>query len=278
MKIFKTHLKKLFTTYNHVNKLCNKQLGFKGRYFATSATPIEYTELMRSHTNLKTSYASSTSQFPLAFGTIRELLCDKAKTFTDRVGYVFMHQGVQLTFGELKERVDTAAQNYLNLGFNKGDRIAFVLPNCLELLVLTLAAQEIGLVTTVLNPANQKSELEYMLKKTGAKGLVIYDSFKILQHMKVVQGLCPEIDSCAPGELVSKNLPDLKHVIVLNSPFSPEKQVYKGTWQYSEISEKKSQGVKRDVPYVDLDDPALILFTVWLKSSILLCSAFSFLN
>ena len=92
--------------------------------------------------------------------------------------------------------------------------------------------------------------------------MVIYDSFKVLQHMKIMQHICPEIENSQPGELKSKNLPDLKHVIVLNSPLSPEKLSYNGTWKYSDVVEKKSIALKRDLPNVDLDDPSLILFTV----------------
>lgn len=80
--------------------------------------------------------------------------------------------------------------------------------------------------------------------------------------MKLVQTICPEIDSCAPGELMSKALPSLKHVIVLNSPLSPEKKTYRGTWTFDEISEKKSTSQERQLPYLELDDPSLILFTV----------------
>lgn len=77
-----------------------------------------------------------------------------------------------------------------------------------------------------------------------------------------MQHLCPELETSQPGELNSKNLPSLKHVIVLNSPLSPEKLRYNGTWKYSDVVEKKSIALKRDLPYVDLDDPSLILFTV----------------
>lgn len=80
--------------------------------------------------------------------------------------------------------------------------------------------------------------------------------------MKLMQHLCPELETCAPGELKSALLPELKHVIVLNSPLEPEKQMYKGTWQFSDISEKKSSQQQKSLPYVDLDDPALMVFTV----------------
>lgn len=136
------------------------------------------------------------------------------------------------------------------------------MPNNYELATTFLAASQIGLVSVVLNPAYQQVEFEYMLQKTGAKGLVVYDSFKILNHIELIRKICPEIDSSEPGKIESKKLPNLKHVIVLNSPLVPEKKTYKGTWQFSEISEPKSSAQKYESPVVDIDDPCLILFTV----------------
>ena len=101
-----------------------------------------------------------------------------------------------------------------------------------------------------------------MLKKSGARGLVIYDSFKTLQHMEIMRRLCPEIDHNEPGQLSSKTLPDLKHVFVLNSPLVPTKSTYKGTWDFSRLLEKSQRNEKHILPYVDIDDPCLILFTV----------------
>ena len=114
----------------------------------------------------------------------------------------------------------------------------------------------------VLNPAYQAVELEYMLNKTGAKGVFFYDSFKVLKHMELFSKLCPELETSLPGELVSKKFPNLKHLFVLNSPLVPEKKTYKGTWDFTKFSQPKSSGSKIEWPYVDVDDPSTILFTV----------------
>lgn len=127
-------------------------------------------ELLHSRPNPTLSYASSFSEFPMALRTTRELLAQKATEKGNKLAYLFPYQGIKLTFSELKERVDSAAQNLLDLGFQKGDRIAFALPNSVELLILSLAASEIGAISTLMNPAYQKVEFEYMLKKTRAKG------------------------------------------------------------------------------------------------------------
>ena len=216
----------------------------------------------QSFTHKKISYSTSLSRYPLVFDTIKDLIDARAQDSPDKLLFAFPHQGVNLKFKEAKERVDVVAQNLLRLGFQKGDRVCFLLPNTYELAIAYMAATQIGLISVVLNPAYQLTEIEFMLKKTKAKGLFIYDSFKVLNHLEIIRKLCPEIDNCAPGELNSKNLPSLKSVIVLNSPLNKEKKTYKGTIPYQQVSEKPSSGTKISLPVVEAEDPCLILFTV----------------
>jgi fatty-acyl-CoA synthase len=191
---------------------------------------------------------------------LRELIEKRSEDSADKLVYGFPHQGGRnLTFGELKQRVNTISQNMLKMGLKKGDRVAFALPNTIELICSFLAASEIGLVSVLLNPAYQLVEFEYMLKKTGAKALFIYDSFRVLNHMEVMKKICPEIESSSPGELKSQRLPDLRHIFVLNSPLVSEKKTYKGTWSFDLLVKPSSGSV--EYPYVDIDDACLILFT-----------------
>ena len=170
MRILSTQIKGVLTNSSLRNPLQKRVFSATSSLNNVQSEEVEYRELMKAHTNGVMSYASTTSEFPLVNQTIRELLAGKAKSHANKVGYAFPYQGVNMTWAELKERVDTIAQNFLDMGFQKGDRIAFALPTNIELLVMTLAASEIGLVSTLLNPAYQKTEFEYMLKKVNAKG------------------------------------------------------------------------------------------------------------
>ena len=219
-------------------------------------------DLMKSLTNMRTSYATTTSNFNMVTETIGELIDIRANNNASNMVYGLPHQGIILKFGELKQRVDVVAQNFLDLGFKKGERVAFLLPNCVELVISYLAACKVGLISVVLNPAYQAVELEYMLNKTGVKGVFFYDSFRVLKHMELFNKLCPELETCLPGELTSKVFPNLKHLFVLNSPLVPEKKTYKGTWEFNKFIQPKSAGAKIEMPYVDIDDPCTILFTV----------------
>lgn len=186
-----------------------------------------------------------------------------AQLYPSHKVYHFPHcRGLSLTHAEVKQRVEVISQNLLDMGFQKGDRIALVLPNTYETVLTFLAAAQIGLITVILSPAYQLVELEFMLKKTGVKGIFIYDTFRVLKHLEIMKKICPELDECEPGKLNSPRLPSLKHVVVLNSPLMSDKKTYKGTWSFDQVAENRSSAKKRDYPQVEMDDPCLILFTV----------------
>ena len=197
------------------------------------------------------------------------LLCD---TFDDRINILskakpndvalkFCLTQTQFTFLEVKQRIDEIAQNFLDLGFKKGDRIASFLPNIPENSLTILAAASIGLIVVLMNPAYQLVEVEYMLKKTQAKGIVMLDNFKILHHYEMIKKICPELETSTKGELNSKNLPNLKHVIIANNRLirDPNQQT-KGCWSFTEL-EKFNKSFK-EKPHIDMDDSMIILFTV----------------
>ena len=229
-------------------------------------------DLVRTITHPTHSYASTVSEFPMYSEVVGDLINKNLELNSNEVAYAFPHQKVHLSFDEIRERVETAAKNLLDLGFKKGERIAFILPNTYELAVLFLAASKIGLISAVLNPAYQLVELEHMLKKTSAKGLVFYDSFRTLKHMEVIRNICPEVDNCIPGELNSKALPNLKHIFVLNSPFESEKRQYKGTWNIDKITEKKSGVSSVEMPYVDM---VHLSFAIYNSNRLLISVLFS---
>lgn len=196
------------------------------------------------------------------------------ETFGDRIDllaklkpndecFIFPYSHRRLTFLELKQRVDEFAQNLLNLGFQKGDRLAIMLPDIPEINISILACASIGVIVVLMNPAYQLVELEYMLKKTKAKGLIIMETVKNFHHYKILSHICPELKNSIKGGLISKTLPDLRHVIIVNLNGKYESHVdtrFKGTWSYGELSKFNLTHLPK--PIVEPEDPFVLLFTV----------------
>jgi fatty-acyl-CoA synthase len=121
----------------------------------------------------KKSYAVANSDLRLRNFVLGEKVDEMASERPNDICYKFCLNQMALTYVEIKQRVDELAQSLLDLGFSKGDRLALLLPNVPELNLAILAAAKLGVIVVLLNPAYQLVEIEYMLKKTGAKGVII---------------------------------------------------------------------------------------------------------
>jgi len=142
--------------------------------------------------------------------------------------------------------------------------IALMLPNIPELTIAILSAASLGVISVLLNPAYQLTEIEFMLKKTSPKGLMMLDNLKTLQHYDILNKICPELEKSQKGELSSKQLPNLKHVILVRNKLVETKaDKYKGVWFLEEL-EKYNSPIKA-LPSVDIDDSFIMMFTVIFK-------------
>ncbi|MEW9668023.1 long-chain fatty acid--CoA ligase [Ammoniphilus sp. 3BR4] len=78
----------------------------------------------------------------------------------------------QLTYSELKHRVDRLASSLYSLGLNKGNRIGVMLPNCVEYIIAYYAIQRLGGILVQVNPMYQQSELAYILNDSEAQWII----------------------------------------------------------------------------------------------------------
>ncbi len=80
--------------------------------------------------------------------------------------------GERLTFAELDRRVNRIANALLAAGLTRGERVATLLPNGVELLGLYWACAKSGLVVVPMSPLLQAPALAGLLRDAGARGLV----------------------------------------------------------------------------------------------------------
>ena len=85
--------------------------------------------VMHASTNLKTSYSTTTAKTVHLFGdTIGDLLEQRSLTNAADMLYGFPHQGVILTYGELSQRAEAVAQNFLILASRRANVSLFCCP------------------------------------------------------------------------------------------------------------------------------------------------------
>src|SRR5436305_7199628 len=78
--------------------------------------------------------------------------------------------GVRLTYRQIRDNVASAADQFAHLGLGRSDRIALVVPNRAETILLFLAAATTG-AAAPLNPAYKEEEFRFYLQDTEARAL-----------------------------------------------------------------------------------------------------------
>ena len=96
--------------------------------------------------------------------------------FSDKTAFINM--GASITYAELEEQA-TAFAAYLqqDLGLQKGDKFAIMVPNCLQYPIALFGALLAGLTVVNVNPLYTARELEHQLKDSDTKAMLIIENF-----------------------------------------------------------------------------------------------------
>jgi fatty-acyl-CoA synthase len=95
-----------------------------------------------------------------------------AEKTPDRLAMVIADTGEQLTYRQLEDGSNRAAQLFRSLGLRPGDRVGVLLRNCVEYAIIYWAVQRSGLVANVLSTHLKPSEAAYILGDSGAQVLI----------------------------------------------------------------------------------------------------------
>jgi fatty-acyl-CoA synthase len=155
---------------------------------------------------------------PQALG---QILDAAAERFPDKAAVVF--KGARLSYRELRERADAFARGLLALGLGPGDHVALWMPNALEWNVVNLAIAKIGAVTVTCNSRYKAFELEYLLRQSDARALVMTDRFEAagIDYLDIVRAAVPDVLWQSDRRLISAKFPELRHVIVFGERRDP---------------------------------------------------------
>ena len=138
--------------------------------------------------------------------TLGEMVDRAASRFPDRIAVVFKQE--RISYGDLKRRADDFARGLLALGLGPGDHVVLWMPNRVEWNVANLGIAKIGAVTVTCNSRYKAFELEYVLRQSDARALIMVDRFAAasVDYLEILR------------EAGSRDrFPALRHVIVLGS-------------------------------------------------------------
>lgn len=116
------------------------------------------------------------------------------------------------TWKELNDEADLIARGMMSLGVKKGYHVAIWATNTPEWILTLFAAAKIGAVLVTVNTNFKIFELEYLLRQSDTKLLVMIGGFKNNDYVATVNELLPELKTTS-GEIESEHLPFLKRVV-----------------------------------------------------------------
>ena len=134
----------------------------------------------------------------------------------------------EVSYKTTLDNADAISAYFLEMGIEKGDRIGFIIENCVEYVYYDQALQQIGAVNTSIYPTLSETEIEYILKDSGAKTLLIGSPFLLKKIVKIANN-CPELLRIIPVfsdfEKITEKVSLNAGVIYLNDIIAEGKQM-----------------------------------------------------
>ncbi|MBK9520197.1 MAG: long-chain fatty acid--CoA ligase [Rhodocyclaceae bacterium] len=117
--------------------------------------------------------------------SIGSMLKQRAFISPQLEAYVEPPTKVRMDYTQVNALANQCASVLTSLGVGKGDRVALLMPNCVEFCCLFYGAAKIGAVAVPLNTRLTAPELEFILSDSGSKVLVFGEVFaKVVEAIK----------------------------------------------------------------------------------------------
>ncbi len=170
-------------------------------------------------------------------------LSDSAYRFPQKIALVEAATGKKLTYLDLLMQVDRAADMFWEHGIRKGDRVAIVHRNAIDVVVASYGLYKIGAVCIPMNfMVTKQEEIQFILNNSGAKAIVTQGEF--IRHYLKAQ----------------PSLPDLKYIFSTDTiPESAQDKAFvQKFWEQIEKSTYHDETAGCDTR---TEDDAFILYT-----------------
>ena len=154
--------------------------------------------------------------------TIIDLLEKAAHRYPDQVSIVSGE--TRMTNKELLDRIYRLGNALVELGLNKGDRVAVLMYNCHQIVESFYGIASAGLVLVPLNFRVSSPELSYVLNDSEAKAIIFGEEFQDLVTSVLSEAGTVHTAICVSKEVSGKIL-SFERLIARSSPRRPEVKI-----------------------------------------------------
>lgn len=163
---------------------------------------------------------------------INTLLTRHARYRPDHVGVVFEDQ--RLTWAQFNQRVNRLCHVLLGLGLGKGDKVATILNNSMEVLDVYYAVAKTGMVVVPLSPLLRGEGLTNLINDSDAVAVITSSA------------MIEELDKIRPNLM---NIPDERFLLVDTDSPPTGYHAYHDLMQAASTEEPPFVKIKNDDPY-----------------------------
>ena len=96
-----------------------------------------------------------------------------ARQTPNKPAYVMARSGDRISYRQLDDRSNQAANLFRSLGLKPGDHIALLMENCIDFMVVCWGAQRSGLYYTAISRYLTPGEIEYIVRDCGARMVIV---------------------------------------------------------------------------------------------------------
>jgi len=105
---------------------------------------------------------------------------------------------IDITYRQALEKIDAISAWFLEIGIQKGDRLALLIENGPDYIYYDQALQQIGAVNTSIYPTLSEADVEYILNDSGAKTILVGNPFLFRKVLKIANN-CPALIRLIPA-------------------------------------------------------------------------------
>jgi benzoate-CoA ligase family protein len=181
--------------------------------------------------------AAASLDIPERFN-VAEYFVDRQLTEARADKPAILYRDRQLTYRDVAEQVNRAVNAFVRAGIGSGDRLLLLLPDSPAFVSAFWGAIKLGAVPVPVNTALPGNDYEFMLRDSGARGLVVHSSL---------------LEKVAPCFRETAGLPDLATIWVTEGSPSADFRSFEAELERS-AAKAAATGTRRD-------DPAFWLYT-----------------
>lgn len=146
--------------------------------------------------------------------TVGDMLELTASKYPDSQAFKYIDRDYYRTWSDFNKEVDIIAKGFIAIGVKKGDHVAMWATNIPEWILTLFACAKIGAILVTVNTNYKVFELEYLLRQSDTKVLVMSKGTKHCDYVQIINELCPSLKDSRPNNLNFESLPFLKSIII----------------------------------------------------------------